>query len=355
MNESPFAPDPTPSVFERRLTIATLSLLGVALLFHLLRELAAVFQPLFIAALITYMAVPAHRRLVQLGVPSRFAHFVLIGLVLLFFFLVGRLAESNYEDLLAQRATYEKQINDLINDAADTLHVPELKAASLSDRIPKMTVEQLLDRVRTTLGGFANFLVVFFTVVLYLVFLTAEIHSFPKRAKEAFGADRAGQVLSVIDAINRAIGGYLGVLSLINALIGLLTFVVLAVFGVPFAPLWALLMFLFAYIPYIGSVVVTLAVLVMTLVKYTHKPWLVVLIGVLLIGIQQFFGSYLQPKLMGNRLGVSPLLILIALGFWFAVWGIIGVLLAVPLLMVLKITLENIPETKPLATLMSNP
>src|SRR5207248_3201036 len=104
-----------------------------------------------------------------------------------------------------------------------------------------------------------------------------------------------------------------------------------------------------------GSILVTLAVLVMGLVEHANDPWKVLIIGLVLIAIQQFFVAYLQPKLMGTRLGVSPLLILVALGFWGAVWGIIGMLLAVPLLMVLKITLENIPETKPIAKLMSNP
>src|SRR6185369_12784329 len=93
VNSAPSTPEPTPSLFERRLTIAALSLLIVALSFHLLRDLADVFQPLFIAALITYMAVPAKRRLVRLGVPPKLAHFVLIGLVMLFFFLVGLLAK----------------------------------------------------------------------------------------------------------------------------------------------------------------------------------------------------------------------------------------------------------------------
>src|SRR5204862_6984767 len=130
-----------------------------------------------------------------------------------------------------------------------------------------------------------------------LVFLAAEITTFPKRAEEAFGPARAEYLMHVIDAINRAIGGYLAVMTLINAMIGLLTFAVLVVFKVPFAPLWGLLMFLFSYIPYIGSVLVTLAVLVMGLVQYADRPWVVAIIGLVLIAVQQFCGASLQPKL----------------------------------------------------------
>jgi AI-2 transport protein TqsA len=161
--------------------------------------------------------------------------------------------------------------------------------------------------------------------------------------------------MGIIQSINHAVGGYLAVMTFINALIGLLTVLVLALLQVPFAPLWGLLMFLFSYIPYIGSIVVTLAVLLLSVIEFAEKPWKILSVAVLLIAIQQVLGAYVQPKLMGSRLGVSPLLILLALGFWGLVWGIIGMLLAVPLLMVLKIALENIPETQPIAKLMSNP
>jgi predicted PurR-regulated permease PerM len=75
---------------------------------------------------------------------------------------------------------------------------------------------------------------------------------------------------------------------------------------------------------------------------------------VLLIGIQQAIGTFLEPRMAGHRLNVSPLLILLSLAFWGALWGIVGMILAVPMLVILKIVLDNINETRPLATLMSN-
>jgi AI-2 transport protein TqsA len=355
VNASP-EPAPGPSLFERRLTILTLSLLLVALSFHLLRELAAVLQPLFIAALLTYMAVPMHQWLVRKGVPSRLGHVVLLGLVLFFFFLVGRLAQSNFEQLRDDWPVYKKKIDQLIANLANSLPfpIPELQGKGVDDLVHAPTVEQLLKPMQVVFGGFANFMANLFIVILYLVFLAAEVFTFRRRAEDAFGPARAEQVMTVIQSINLAVGGYLAVMTLINALIGLLTIVVLALFQIPFAPLWGLLMFLFCYIPYIGSVLVTIAIVLLSFVEWSAQPWVVLILGVILIGIQQFLGSYLQPKLMGNRLGVSPLLILLSLGFWGLVWGIVGMLLAVPLLMVLKITLENIPETRPIAKLMSN-
>lgn len=346
-----------PSPFERRLTVITLSLLLVALSFHLLRELAVIFQPLLVAALITYMAVPIHRWLVRHGSPSKVAHILILSGVVIFFYAVSQLAQSNFRELVSNWDEYEKKLDRLMDNLQSSLPfpVPELEGKRLRDIFRVPTVEQMIDPVRNALGSFMGLLASTFVVILYLVFLAAEVFSFPQRARVAFGPARAENVMRVIASINQAVGGYLAVMTLINFLIGLLTFVTLAVFEVPFAPMWGLLMFLFSYIPYIGSVVITAAVMLLGLVEFSDEPWKVVLLGVVLIGIQQFFGAYLQPRMMGTRLGVSPLLILLALGFWGVVWGIVGMILAVPLLMVLKITLENIPETRPLALLMSNP
>jgi predicted PurR-regulated permease PerM len=349
--------DAAPSIFERRLIVVTCSVLLVYLTFHLLRELAALFQPLLIAGLITYMAYPIHHWLVEHHVNSKAAHFVLLGGVLLFFFGVGRLAQGNVEDLAASWETYQKRLDGLLAFVHENspFPLPELEGKQLRDIIKAPTVDQLLEPARQVVGTFTSFLTSAFVVILYMVFLAAEVFSFPARARIAFGQARCDEVMRVIHSVNVAVGGYLAVMTLINFLIGLLTFIILALFNVPFAPLWGLLMFLFCYIPYIGSIIVTIAALVLCLIQYASQPLMVLFIGVLLIAVQQALGTFLQPRLMGNRLGVSPLLILLALAFWGIVWGIIGMLLAVPLLMVLKITLENIPETKPIAVLMSNP
>ena len=77
-------------------------------------------------------------------------------------------------------------------------------------------------------------------------------------------------------------------------------------------------------------------------------------VTILLIAIQQVMGTFIEPRMAGRRLQVSPLLILLSLSFWGVLWGIVGMILAVPLLVVIKAILENIPETRPIATLMAN-
>ena len=83
-------------------------------------------------------------------------------------------------------------------------------------------------------------------------------------------------------------------------------------------------------------------------------PFAAGLITILLIAIQQVMGTFIEPRMAGRSLQVSPLLILLSLSFWGVLWGIVGMILAVPLLVVVKAILDNIPETRPIATLMAN-
>ena len=128
---------------------------------------------------------------------------------------------------------------------------------------------------------------------------------------------------------------------------------VLLVFGVDFAILWAILIFLLNFIPYLGSLVALAPPILLAFLQF-DEVWRGFAVTGLLIGVQLFTGQYLEPHLAGRKLNLSPLLIILALAFWGYLWGPVGMILAVPLTVVCKIILDNIPETKPVGTLMSN-
>jgi len=156
----------------------------------------------------------------------------------------------------------------------------------------------------------------------------------------------------VAESINTGVSQYISVKALMSFLAGIASLAVLLIFGVDFAITWALLIFLFNFIPYLGSLVATALPIALALVQL--GPWQALAIAVLLIAIQQVIGTFVEPRMAGHRLGVSPLLILLSLAFWGVMWGIVGMILAVPMLVMLKIILDTIKETRPIATLMSN-
>ena len=191
-------------------------------------------------------------------------------------------------------------------------------------------------------------------ISLYLIFLIAERVSLPGRVVRAFGEARAREIMAVVDRINHAVHDYIALKSFVSFLQGMLSFVVLAAFGVDFAVMWGVLIFLFNFIPYIGSFVAVSLPILLSFLQYAEEPWKPVVITLLLLVIQRVVDNYIEPRLTGQKLGLSPLIVLLSLAFWGWLWGIVGMVLAVPLTVICKIILENIRETKPLATLISN-
>ena len=348
-----------PSRFQRRLTVATLGLLLVVLLGFVLYVCASILQPLFIAGLLVYLILPVHQRLVRWRVPSAVAYLLIVVAVLGLFWGVGEMAYRNFVELSGGRlGVYEERLDGLCRKVLrglpfavpdpDNWHVRNLLTFDVG---PDSRVRNVF---RAAVGNFLEFLTATFVVLIYLIFLIAERVSLPGRVVRAFGEARAEEVMAVVEAINRAVHDYIALKTFVSALQGLLSFAVLAAFGVEFAVMWGVVIFLFNFIPYLGSFVAVSLPIVLSFLQYAEEPWKPLLITLLLLLIQRVVDNYVEPRLTGHKLGLSPLIILLSLAFWGWLWGVVGLILAVPLTVIVKIILENIRETKPLATLISN-
>src|SRR5262249_15178923 len=123
---------------------------------------------------------------------------------------------------------------------------------------------------RAAVGNFLEFLAATFVVLIYLIFLIAERISLPGRIVPAFGEARAREVMAVVEAINRSVHDYIVLKTFVSALQGFLSFVVLAAFGVEFAVMWGVLIFLFNFIPYIGSLVAVSLPIALSILQYAE-------------------------------------------------------------------------------------
>lgn len=123
-------------------------------------------------------------------------------------------------------------------------------------------------------------------------------------------------------------------------------------FGLDFFVFWAFLIFLFNYIPNVGSIIAVFFPVTFSLIQYESVS-LTMIFLVLMIGAQVLMGNFIEPRLMGNKLNLSPLVILISLIFWGTLWGPIGMLLSVPIMVMINIVLAHIEVTRPIAILLS--
>jgi predicted PurR-regulated permease PerM len=338
--------------FYRQLMTTTLSLVLLAVLVFLLEKFATILQQLLTAVFLVYMILPVHRWLERHRVPSAAAYLVITLLLFGLTTAVVLAVQASVADLMTKLPTYRANCLAMVERL--TARLPEHGEKLIDPLIHRegLTVDQTFAALRGAVETLAGFLGQAFVVLVYLVFLLAEQAGGPRRIEAALGPERGRFVLGVVRQVNDSIAEYLWVKTVMSLLTGVLTTAVLYAFGVDYPVLWGVVAFLLNYIPYLGSLLATVLPVLLGLVQtqsFTHALLLLLVLSV----VQNGIGYGIEPFLTGSRLNLSPLMIILALAFWGALWGIVGMILAVPLVVTARIALANIPATRPLAALMT--
>ena len=189
------------------------------------------------------------------------------------------------------------------------------------------------------------------TVLFFLIFIIFEAHLLPGRIDRAW-PDGASERVEIIQAqIEEGINTYIIVKTGCGIGIAVIAAIVMFMFGIDLWFVWAVMTFILNYVPYIGSLIATIPPLVLGLILL--PPAGLIALTILLLVNQQVWGNYIETKWAGRALDLSPVVLLLITAFSFWLWGILGMILAVPLFAIVKIVLENIEETRPIAILLS--
>jgi AI-2 transport protein TqsA len=320
--------------------------------FYLLRELGPILKPLFLAVLLGYVILPFHLQ-VKKWVPGRLSLVAsaILSLVMILLLTIGiqatvRTLSTEMPDLIDKT---EKKIDDWQEEYRER-HPDLWKAAS------GMAVSDGESSVREwtswLVGVAANTVTTAAVVALYLMFLLLEAGRFPERVRRAFSEKRAERVMHTIAGINQGIAHYLTAKVKASLLLATPIFIVLFVFGTPFAMVWAVLVFFCNFVPYLGAVVGYSVPTLFVLIKFGFG-WEFLTIAILMLAIHLITASVIEPGIIGKAVGLSPIVILFALAFWGSLWGLTGMLLAVPLTVMFKIVAEHLDATKPIAKLVA--
>lgn len=189
-------------------------------------------------------------------------------------------------------------------------------------------------------------------IMIFLVFMLLESPYMSNRLRMAFRGSTGVMVGEVGDKIVTQISKYLRTLAIISLATGTCVWIALTLLGIDFALTWGVLAFFLNFIPTIGSIVASLPPILIALVQF-YPDWVpAVLTFVSLLAIQMTIGNIMTPKIMGDALDLSPVVILVSLMFWGLIWGVSGALLSVPIAVMIKIICENIPRLHFVAMLM---
>ena len=190
-------------------------------------------------------------------------------------------------------------------------------------------------------------------ILIYVLFILLELKSLNTKFRAMCDSDEQYEKLDgILSRIISDINTYMKIKTGVSALTGVLSYLVLVFFGVKFAALWGILIFMLNFIPTVGSIFAVIISLVVVLVQFGSISYLIS-VGVLLTVIQLLIGNVLDPRLMGRSLNLSPIVLLLALGFWGAIWGVLGMFLCVPFMVIINIVLSHFPQTRNIAILLS--
>lgn len=320
---------------------AVVMIAGVVIVVAGLKLAAPLFVPLVTAIFITVVSLPVVRWLMARRVPRWAA--ILLAVLLDFAVLVGfgGLVGGSLNEFYDRVPYYQTRLSELTVQTAQWVdaqgvHVDSSSLGNLVDSGGVMTVvADLFERLTALLSK---------TLIVALLVLFMLFEAGPWRTKMAYVLKRPTQDLPRFANATREVQTYLVVKSALSVVTGALCGGWAAICGVDFPLLWGLLAFLLNYVPTIGMFIATIPPVVVALIQLGPGGALLVLAG---YGVINFtLGNFVEPRIMGRALGLSPLVVFMSMVFWGWLWGPIGALLAVPLTMVIKIVMANIEDMR---------
>jgi AI-2 transport protein TqsA len=312
-----------------------------------MRAAAPLLAPFLLAIFIAVIATPPMFYLMRRGLPQWAAMLVVVVLIAGIGVLIVSLVSGSLASFSASLPAYQEKLKLLTGQLADWLqtvgvHTPEDMIRGALD------VSKAMSTAGTLLGGLGDLLANAFLILLAVIFILFEAAGLPAKLEAAFKTPASSMpyLRQVLDNINR----YMVLKTLFSLLTGVLVWAWVGLLGVDFPVLWGLVAFLLNYVPNIGSIIAAVPAVLLALVQLGPQTALWVACGYL--AINTLVGSIIEPKFMGRGLGLSTLVVFMSLVFWGWVLGSAGMFLSVPLTMALKIALDAIPQTRPIAILL---
>ncbi len=261
--------------------------------------------------------------------------------------LVGQIVGSNISKIVEVSSDYEELLQKRITEGFEAFGVAEVP--TVRQLIRSLDLFQLATKSATAVAALAGQAGL---VAVYVLFLFLE-QSFFKRKLAALFPDpeRQQNVEKMLARLVDDVRTYVGVKSLASLTVALPSYLLMAAAGLDFASFWGLLVFILNFIPNIGSLVATLLPSVLAFLQFDPGRALLVAGG---IGVFQFLVAYvIEPRFVGRAVNLSPLIVILSLVFWWALWGVPGMFLCVPIMVSLMILCAQFPQTRPIAILMS--
>lgn len=340
-------------VHSNRTTAASIAIVSVVIYLAMI-ALQSILMPLAIAILLYFIIKPPEQ-IIYRKVGNRFISYgtVLVSGILTVY-LVSIFLYDNLSQFVDEIPEITAAFEEKRQKYADTDLYGLEALFSDSDLISNAASPENIETfVLAILGSLGGFLGTMSTVVIFLLFIVLEEHTIAKRFNSAF-PDSYGRAKKIVNESTDSITAY--VVSKVTCSAGqafVMTIIISPIgFDLPGWFLFGILCFLLDFIPIIGALFATIPPVIIGFVML--EPVSALLMLAMLIGNQQVFGSFIEPNLSGSKIGISPFVLLLTVMLFAQVWGIAGAIIGAPIVIIVRLVLDENERTRPIAMMMAN-
>lgn len=316
---------------------------------------ADIVVPCLLATFVAVLCGPPVFWLTSRKVPTAIAVLLVIFGVLGVGVLIGGIVSTSIDDFTQRVPAYQQRLRVELEEPMAWVNQLGLERYGISVSIDALrdVVDPgaAMDLAGNTLKELGNFVTKTLLILLTVIFILLEASGFRAKLDDALGG--AESTFIGFTEFAESVKHYLAIKTAVSFLTGLIVVVWLWVLGVDFPILWGLFAFLFNYIPNIGSIIAAIPAVLLAFVQHGSATALLAAIGYALVNV--VIGNFIEPKFMGEGLGLSPLVVFLSLVFWGWLLGTVGMLLSIPLTITVKIALESNPETRWASILLGAP
>ena len=329
----------------------------IIIIFAVFKLLAALLIPLAFAGLLILLNMPLINFLHSRKVPKIFIVLSVAFITLAVLWFVVAMISGTVNQLIADKSFLAEQFNKKINKAViavgDTLPFidADLLRVNINSILSQENISQLLGSVLGALSSFGSSTVLF---LLYYFILLTSATGYKEYVDYVLGDDKNGKKREIWEKTQTSISKYVSIKSLISLTTGIITGIICWSFGLQFAVFWGFLAFLLNFIPSIGSIIATSFPLFMAVIQFDNLG-VIAAIGILLILTQLIIGNIIDPMIMGSQLKLNTVTVIFGLLFWGYIWGIPGMLLSVPLMVTIRLMLDQSRDLSIISRIMGYP
>jgi predicted PurR-regulated permease PerM len=338
------------ATYDIKNTNALISAAALIVIIFGMQAAKVLLVPFLLAVFLALITVRPMLWLQQKKVPAIAAALLIVVTMMLILAVVGAIVGSSIGEFTSALPAYQQRLDAIVDGALQfvaRISGNEDSFSSLGDLIDPGWAMGMAASILTSLQ---DVLTNAFLILFTMVFILLEVSSAAVKAQAAFGL--AAGTFDRPRAFVSNLGRYLGIKTVVSVATGLTAGLLTWWIGLDFPLLWAMLAFLFNYVPTIGSIIAAVPAVLLAVVQLGLGDALTTALGFL--AINMVFGNMIEPRLMGRGVGISPLIIFTGLVLWGWIFGPVGMLLSVPLTMTVKMALESNDRTRWAAILIGS-